>query len=119
MSSYTLAITPAVPSSETSMLVFDRAIQALHKHTPLAFVRWDQTATPTIYTYTIRAVDGRTFAQTYDYADPAVASTELPSFSTSGSKWSKVEIDLHRDIRATLLLIVAARGVTSLHATFT
>lgn len=122
MSSYTLAVTPSVPVSDQNMREFDRALQALHHHTPLQFFHWDQRVSPvTTYDYQIKAAapDLRTFTQVYDFADPGIAPAELPSFSSAGSKWSLVEIDLHRAVRAQLLLIVRAYGVTSLRATFT
>lgn len=114
MSSYTVAVTPSVPTSDPAMRDLDRAIQALHAHTPLQFFHWDATAAPTVFNYVIRAVDMRTFSQVYTFD----GSAEQPTISTGGSAWSLAEINLHRDIRATLLLIVTARAVTSLRATF-
>lgn len=117
MSSYTLAITAptTVPTSDPLVREFDRALQALHTHTPLSFFHWDQRVSPTnVYDYVIRAVDARQFTQVYTYD----ATPEQPKISTGGQAWSLVEIDLHRAVRATLLLIVGKYAVTSLRATF-
>lgn len=119
MSSLTYEIVPHVPMSDPLMVEFDKALTALDTHTPLQYFRWTQQATPTVYDYRIRDAIGRDWIQVYDYADPIVADSELPSAKTSGDAWSLAEIDLHRRVRAVLLLIVARHSVTTLRATFT
>lgn len=120
MSSLALTVTPHVPTSDRLMVEFDRALTAFNVHTPLQFVHWDQRAAPpTKYDYVIKAVDGRVFSQVYDFADSAVPPAEVPSAKTAGDGWSIVEINLHRSIRAVLLLIVQQYNVTSLRATLT
>lgn len=121
MSGIDYEVKPHVPLSEPLMIELDRALTKLDAHTPLQFFRWTQQVTPTSYDYRIRSVGPpvRDFTQVYDYADPNVPAAELPAFSTSGGSWSKVEIDLHRNVRSVLMLIVAKYGVTTLRVTFT
>lgn len=119
MSSIVLTVNPHVPTSDRLMVEFDKALTAFDAHTPLTLFRWEQGATPTIYDYVIKAVDGRTWTQKYDYADPAVPPVELPTAKTTSDGWSVKEIDLHRAVRKVLLLIVATHSVTLLRAVLT
>ena len=115
MSTYTLTSTPAVPMTDPSMQLFDKALQHFHAHTPLQYFHWDLTSpTPPTFAYRILAADARTWNQTYVYD----GSVEQPLLSTTSALWSLPEIDLHRAVREQVLALYNRFGITQLRATF-
>lgn len=105
----------AIPPSDIAWIGLHRELGDLHGHTALQWFRWDvDPGDPTKFDYRIKAVDGRLFTQDYIYD----GSPEQPTIKTGGDHWSLVEINLHRDVRAYVLALVAAHGATKIHATF-
>ena len=107
-----------VPASNVDLIDVIRYLGAFHDHTPLLWFHWDQQGIVTSYDYKIKAVDGRLWTQVYDYADPLVPPSELPSAKNGGDGWSRTEINLHRAVREPMLRLHAMFTLVTLHATF-